>query len=94
MCKSTQDLSIWLNNLTAEITKQGARKVIPVLGIEVFADKSFRIAEYEGVNVIYLYESDADELYDVNDIGYVEPEQFAKLILDNQSVANIKASDL
>lgn len=85
--KSTQDLSIWMNQLASELK-------LAMLEVSVFTDKSFRIVEHDAHNneAKIIYDSDImDEQLDINDLCYMCPKEFAAKIIE---VNTINAEEL
>jgi len=91
--RSTQDLCMFMKNLSMDLYDTFG---LHHLSIELFDDKSFRInlhkegAEYSET----IYDSDAFGDYDINDLPYVPVEMFAKELINNYSVKDVKAEDL
>lgn len=80
--KSTQDLSIFMNQLAGELK-------LSMLEIGVFTDKSFRIVKHDPTNdeTEILYNSDTmDEQLDINDLPYLDVKEFALQIIELNTV--------
>ena len=80
--KSTQDLSIWLNQLAYHLK-------LSLLEISIFTDKSFRIVEHSPTNeeAKIVYDSDImDEQLDINDLCYIDPKEFAEKIIELNTI--------
>lgn len=99
MAKSTVDLTLWLDDLTDALTTKQGLKERPYISIEIFSDASFRIMEHK-------VEGNAEQLCDesclgnghrdftINDLPYLSADSVAEKILEDQSVANVKADEL
>lgn len=90
MCKSTQDLAIFLKDME---TLTGLEDGI---SIQVFTDKSFRIYANGMENPIYDSENFEIPL-DINDLLYVKPEEFAeqlRSLLEAEDISNELQGDL
>lgn len=83
MCKSTQDLTIWLS-MFAQTLQVDDHEV----SIQIYADKSFRI---------YVHTRQEDPVYDtdewgskldINDLAYEDPETFAMQIKETLNDAS------
>lgn len=82
MCKSTQDLAMFIAELTAIRNKQ----VI----VSVYPDKSFLLYEVEGHDMVTLYQSDnVSDGMDINDLPYEDAKEFSKHIDELASIDEV-----
>jgi hypothetical protein len=84
MCKSTQDLTIWLNQVAQHLQLEADD-----ISIQIFADKSFRL--YVPQQEEPIYDSETGQWVnpmDINDVLYQDPIAFATYIKELLSDAS------
>lgn len=87
MCKSTQDLTIWLAKVAETLQLEPED-----ISLQIYPDKSFRLYVHTRQEEPAYDSGDNADLTDINDLPYEDPEMFAIMLKEKLEDASDELS--